>query len=54
MSERLLTSQEATALYAKLPMMSPQEKLETLDMLDKSESFKSVRLARTNMIEFAK
>jgi hypothetical protein len=54
MSERLLTPEEATALYAKLPMMSPREKLETLDMLDKSESFKTVRSARTNMIEFAK
>jgi hypothetical protein len=54
MSEHILTQQEATALYAKLPLMSPQEKLETLDMLDRSEGFKTIRSARTNMIEFAK
>ena len=54
MSEHILTQQEAIALYAKLPLMSPQEKLETLDMLDRSEGFKTIRSARTNMIEFAK
>ena len=54
MSERILTSEEAAALYRKLPMMGKEEKLETLEMLDKSEQFKAKRRAKTDPIEFAK
>ena len=54
MSERILTAEEARALYAKLPRMGAAEKLETLEMLERSESFKKVRAARGDMIEFAK
>ena len=54
MSERILTAEEARALYAKLPRMGAAEKLETLEMLERSEAFKKVRAARGDMIEFAK
>ena len=54
MSERILTSQEAAALYRKLPMMGMTEKLETMELLEKSEEFKAKRMARTDAIEFAK
>ena len=54
MSERILTSQEAAALYRKLPMMGLKEKLETMELLEKSEEFKAKRIARTDPIEFAK
>ena len=53
MSERILTSEEAAALYRKLPMMGLKEKLETMELLDKSEEFKVKRVARTDPIKFA-
>ena len=54
MSERILTSDEAAALYRKLPAMNMAEKLETMELLEKSEQFKAKRAARLDPIEFAK
>ncbi len=54
MSERILTSDEAAALYRKLPAMNMAEKLETMELLEKSEQFKAKRAARMDPIEFAK
>ena len=54
MSERILTSEEAAALYRKLPAMNMAEKLETMELLEKSEQYKAKRAARMDPIEFAK
>ena len=49
-----LTKPELDALMRALPTMSLQEKLEALELLNKSEEQKKRTLARTDMIEFAK
>ena len=54
MSERILTPEQALALQAKLPSMSLAEKMDALDLIERSENFASLRAKRTNMIEFAK
>ena len=54
MSEKILTPEEATALYRRLPTMGKVEKLETLDLLDKQEHWRELRKKRQDPIEFAK
>ena len=54
MSEKILTPEEASALYRKLPTMGKLEKLETLDLLDRQEHLRELRKKRLDPIEFAK
>ena len=49
-----LTPEQARALFQNLSRMSPEEKLEALELLDKSEDYKKRNVAKTDMIEFAK
>jgi predicted phage terminase large subunit-like protein len=52
--QKILTPEQALALQAKLPSMSLAEKMDALDLIERSENFASLRSKRTNMIEFAK
>lgn len=52
--QKILTPEQALALQAKMPSMSLAEKMDALDLIERSENFASLRAKRTNMIEFAK
>jgi predicted phage terminase large subunit-like protein len=54
LTQKILTPEQALALQAKLPSMSLAEKMDALDLIERSEAFASLRIKRTNMIEFAK
>jgi predicted phage terminase large subunit-like protein len=54
LTQKILTPEQALALQAKLPSMSLAEKMDALDLIERSEVFASLRTKRTNMIEFAK
>jgi predicted phage terminase large subunit-like protein len=49
-----LTPEQAAVLFKNLGKLSPAEKLEALELLDKAQEHKQKNLARTDMIEFAK
>jgi predicted phage terminase large subunit-like protein len=49
-----LTPEQASALFQNIGKMSPLEKLEYLEMLDKAEEHKIKDSARTDMLAFAK
>ena len=53
-TQTILTASEAAALAANLSRLSLEEKLEALELLDKSAQHKARNMARTDMIEFAK
>ena len=50
---KILTPNEAAALAANLSRLSLEEKLEALDLIEKSEAHKKRAIARGDMIEFA-
>jgi predicted phage terminase large subunit-like protein len=54
LTQKILTPEQALALQAKMPSMSLAEKMDALDLIERSENFASLRAKRTNMIEFAK
>ena len=51
---KILTPSEAAALAANLSRLSLEEKLEALELIEKSQEHKARGMARTDMIEFAK
>ena len=53
-TQKILTASEAAALAANLSKLSLAEKVEALELLEKSQEHKKRNLARTDMIEFAK
>jgi predicted phage terminase large subunit-like protein len=50
----ILTPEQAAALHANLSRMSVKEKLETLEMLERSQEHMRKTAARTDMLSFAK
>ena len=54
MTQKILTPTEAAALAANLSKLSVKEKLEALELIEKSQEHKARNHARTDMIEFAK
>ena len=54
MTQKILTPAEAAALAANMSKLSVQEKLEALELIEKSQEHKKRNAARTDMIEFAK
>jgi len=53
-TQKILTPSEAAALAANLSRLSLEEKLEALELIEKSQEHKARNMARTDMIEFAK
>ena len=54
MIQKTLTPSEAAALASNLSKLTLQEKLEALELIEKSQEHKIRNVARSDMIEFAK